>query len=211
MNKNNLKKISKIAITTITFFIIALTVFSMAVNKNYGNGVFNTKFFIVLSDSMKPEFEAGDIVVTKKVDPTKLEVGDIITFYLHDGTVLTHQIYEINQEDTNKVIITKGINSEVVDDTPVNEGKIIGRYSFSIPNLGNLIMFMKTTPGFIIFIFIPLLVLVFFNIVDLRKAIKQNKMKKVEVLKLKDEETSNLQAEIIRLKGELNLLSDNKS
>lgn len=204
-----IKKIFRILILTITLLIIGFTIFSASVNKNYGNGVFGRKFFIVLSDSMKPEFSGGDVVITKAVESNTLVVGDIITFYKTDGTVVTHQINEIKEVNNEIVYYTKGINVDVVDENYIQANKIIGKYTFSIPKVGNVIMFMKSKVGFFTTIFIPLLLIVILYLIDFIKIFKQYKKSKVEVIETEKLEYQAMKKELQALKNQLNLTSDN--
>ena len=54
--------------------------------------------YAVLSGSMEPEYPVGSLVYVKAVDPLDVEVGDAITFSLPSGTLVTHQVYQIDAE-----------------------------------------------------------------------------------------------------------------
>lgn len=168
------------------------------------------RFFNILSDSMKPKFEAGDLIFTKKVDPTTLEVGDIITFYFRDGTVVTHQIHEITTIDTNEAFITKGVNVNEIDPEPVYHHQVIGKYSFSIPKAGLFIEFMRSTWGYVLFIALPFLTLIGMNFYHLLTIIKKMREQKrslqIEQLNaLEEERRKNQQMleELERLKQQI--------
>lgn len=54
----------------------------------------------VVSASMSPVLQVGEVVVTKQVDPTTIEVGDIITFRSPiDGQLVCHRVIGINQNE----------------------------------------------------------------------------------------------------------------
>lgn len=77
---------------------------------------------VVISDSMKPEFQRGDIIITQSVfkDP---EIGDIISFKPSQSQyVITHRIVSI--DDTIK---TKGDNSPYADKYRTTEDMIISK------------------------------------------------------------------------------------
>ncbi len=63
--------------------------------------VFGYYGFVVLSGSMADEFSPGDVIITKEVDPTTVQVGDIISFISVDpnsfGVVVTHKVRSITQ------------------------------------------------------------------------------------------------------------------
>jgi signal peptidase len=156
---------------------------------------------------MKPEFQAGDVVVTKMIDVDQLVVGDIITFLEPRGSVVTHKIHAIEEIETVKFFTTKGMN-DVIDENTIIETRVIGKYAFAIPYVGNLVMFIKTPVGFLTFIFFPLLVLFILYLIDFIKAIKyknRSKKEKIEEEKLKN---ANIQLEINTLKSKLNFSGD---
>lgn len=63
--------------------------------------------YAVLSGSMEPEYPVGSLVYVKAVDPLDVEVGDAITFSLPSGTLVTHQVYQIDAE--SRAFRTQGI------------------------------------------------------------------------------------------------------
>ena len=101
-----MKKALKIIKNTLTWMIVALavcimifTIVSVNTFDRNDRNIFGYKAFIVRSDSMsKTDFSAGDLVFTKNVDPSTLQVGDIITFQSTNkdnyGEIVTHKIRE---------------------------------------------------------------------------------------------------------------------
>ncbi len=100
----------------------------------------------VLSGSMEPEYPVGSMIGVKKdVDPTMLEVGDVITYYIGEETVVTHRIYEVLAEE--KQFITKGDANSTEDSTPVQYDNIIGEARYCIPYLGFVSIYATTPLG----------------------------------------------------------------
>ena len=64
------------------------------------------KSYVILSDSMKPAMDPGDVIFIKKINVDNLKAGDIITFQ-KEKFIATHRI--IKFED--KSIITQGDNN----------------------------------------------------------------------------------------------------
>ncbi|MDR2712800.1 MAG: DivIVA domain-containing protein, partial [Clostridiales bacterium] len=52
-------------------------------------------YFTVLSGSMQKEIPVGSLVITRKIDPDKLQIGDNITFMKSSNTSVTHKIIGI--------------------------------------------------------------------------------------------------------------------
>ena len=115
-------------------------------------GIWGIKTFVVTSGSMEPMYPVGSLIYVKKVAPETIHVGEAITFYMDkDGTVATHQVYEIEQ--SKKQFRTQGINNRdekgniLQDALPVLYDNLIGKPIWCIPRLGNLKRFCTTAPG----------------------------------------------------------------
>lgn len=80
-------------------------------------------FQVVISDSMKPEFQRGDLVLTQTVFKEP-DVGDIITFKARDvQNPVTHRVTNIRGD----VVATKGDNNPLTDDYGTTKNDIIGK------------------------------------------------------------------------------------
>ena len=152
--------------------------------------------FIVTSGSMSGTIESGDIIITTKVDPQDVEIDDIITFYDPKGSgtsVVTHRVIDIEETDKGLVFTTVGdvvLNEniekygskeaipenvmDVIAET-VPQEKVISEYSFRIPLVGHISLFMSTIPGFIVCVLLPLLLLVGYDVLRRRINDKANK------------------------------------
>ena len=94
---------------------------------------------IVISGSMEPEIKTGSIAfISKNIDYENIKEGDIISYDLGKTKVL-HRVIDKNKEG----LITKGDNNNVVDFGIVTESQINGKYLFSIPLLGYMILFIS--------------------------------------------------------------------
>lgn len=121
------------------------------------------KPFIVLSGSMEPVFAAGDLVLVKEVPHDSLKEGDIIAFR-EGNAVVTHRILTITETDGARGYVTKGDNNNVEDSIAVTDEMIEGVYLLKIDGLGNAGMFMQTPLGMIVFIALPLILFILYDI-----------------------------------------------
>ena len=80
-------------------------------------------------------------------DPGELAVGDVITFRLAEGTVVTHRIVEVLPGVDGPSYRTKGDANEVEDPTPVPAENVIGRVVWAVPRLGYLAAWLQTASG----------------------------------------------------------------
>ncbi len=95
---------------------------------------------VVVSDSMKPEFQRGDMIITQSVFLTP-EVGDIITFDVkNSNNDVSHRVIKIS----NSAIITKGDNNPRNDDYGTTQKDVkakaiqINNHPLVIKNVGAL-------------------------------------------------------------------------
>ena len=102
------------------------------------SGVFRYTLTAIASDSMYPYLKRGDAIIIEKVDKKnqdKLKVGDVVAFE-QDGSIVTHRILNIESENEEEKIITKGDNNDTKDVTKKTKDDIIGIVRFKIPLLG---------------------------------------------------------------------------
>ena len=129
---------------------------------------------IVLTDSMYPDIKSGDLIFCRTIDPEEVEVGMVISFFDPQGSssaVVTHQVLEIIPTEGGSLSFrTKGINNNTEDRLPVPAANLVGRYTgFRIPNAGHVALFMQTTYGLILCVFVPFVLLVGYDIIRRRK------------------------------------------
>ena len=154
---------------------------------------------IVLTESMYPDIKSGDMIFCRSVDTDEIARGDVITFYdpAGDGSsVVTHQVIEILiAEDGTRSFRTKGVNNNTADRDPVPEESVIGRYTgVRIAKAGKVSMFMQSTYGLIVCVFIPFVLLVAFDLIRRRKSEKAQNAD-VEALKAELEELRRMKSE----------------
>lgn len=148
---------------------------------------------IVLTDSMYPEIKSGDLIICNTLEPEEVREGDVISFFdpMGSGTsVVTHRVLEVIEEDGKLSYRTKGDNNNAEDQVPVPEKNLVGIYRSRIPGMGNVAMFMQTTPGLILCVVCPVLLMVGYDML---------RRKKYE--KAKQQDTDALLAELEALRA----------
>lgn len=104
-------------------------------------------------------------MLVKEVDPSTLQEGDIISYTSQNssnyGEVVTHKIRKLTTDANGEPgFITYGTTTDTDDETIVTYEYVIGKYSKSIPKVGTFFQFLKSTPGYIVCILIPFLILI---------------------------------------------------
>ncbi len=135
-----LKKIWNIVSTALVVLIILCAIFLM------GSRIMGYQCYNVISPSMEPKYMVGDLIYVKKVDPTTIKEGDVITFLVNEDLVVgTHRVVRVDAE--NRHFYTKGDANEIEDQNPVHFNNVIGVPEFSIPKLGYVSDFVQNPPG----------------------------------------------------------------
>lgn len=136
---------------------------------------------IVESPSMTPTFKTGDMIIIKKVDVTKLKVGDVITFHTiinNEYALNTHRIVKIDEMNGARSYTTKGDNNAMADTHVISDGDIVGKYVFKLSKLGKLMKLLSSSTGFLLIIVLPMLCFFVYQVyhlimvsINLKKAI----------------------------------------
>jgi len=117
-----------------------------AFSNDTGKSLFGYRFYNVLSPSMRPVFDAGDMIFIELCEPEEVKEGDIITFLpnVYFDVYLTHRVIEV-EPATEKLpiyFITQG-DANDAEDAPVSSEALVGKYLFRIPKAGTVIAFIR--------------------------------------------------------------------
>ena len=153
---------------------------------------------IVLTDSMYPVIESGDLIICHTEEPENIQTGDVIAFFDPAGngtTIVTHRVTEIVDYKDDIAWRTKGDNNNTEDRLSVTADKLVAVYEGTrIPGAGNVALFMQTTPGLIICVVCPILLLVGYDMIR-RRLYEKSSKKDTDALMKELEELRRLKAE----------------
>lgn len=203
-------------LSVVSICVMLFTVISVLTFNRNDREFLGYKMFIVLSDSMSAtNFSAGDLVLTKDVDPTTLRPGDIIAFISSNdenyGQTVTHKIRSLTTtEDGQPGFITYGTTTDTDDTAIVLYSDVLGKYAGHLPKVGAFFNFLKTTPGYILCIFVPFALLILSQAVEtvrLFRAYKKEELDELQAerdsLKAQAEETRRMRDELMQMKQQL--------
>ncbi len=223
-----MKKAFQIIKTTFVWLIVALSVFMMiftvisvtTFNRN-DRDLFGYKAYIVNTDSMSAtDFNAGDLIFVKEVDPTTIQVGDIITFISQNdesfGQTVTHKVRKLTRDaNGNPGFVTYGTTTNTDDATVVTFPYILGKYQSHLPYVGTFFQFLKTPQGYIVCIFVPFMLLILYQGINCIKLFRRYKGEQVaemnaEKARIEEERAQNakMMEELLALKAQLQMQSN---
>lgn len=129
------------------------------------------RIFIVATGSMEPKYLVSDVLISKEIDPSEINVGDDVVYKGKTGTfkdkVVTHQVIEKWQEDDGTYkFITKGI-ANIEQDPEISANQIYGRVLGKVKTLSYIGKAIQNIYVFYFFIFIPIAIIIYRQIKNL--------------------------------------------
>lgn len=222
-NQTDKEKVLNIIKNVVTWLVVAaavammiFTIISATTLDRNNRSLFGKKMFIVNSDSMKAtDFAAGDLIFVKEVDPSTLKEGDIISYTSTNtenfGELITHKIKKLTVTASGEPgFITYGTTTGEEDKTIVTYPYIVGKYTGKIAKMGYFFQFLKTTPGYIVCILVPFMLLIISQAWTSIKLFKQYKAEQNAALEeekskiaAEKEETQRIMAELLAMKAQM--------
>lgn len=193
LKNNKFLKGASLVLKGITSIIIIFVICIIFIQRISNNKVTlgGISMYTVVSESMKPKYKIYDMLIAKKVDPSTIKVGDDVVYMGEKSTlkdkIVTHQVIKKDYKNGKYIFQTKGINNDIAD--PEIEDRQILAVVVSKSNILSMISHVvNNSYGFYFIIFVPFVILLFFEIVDIKKekmALKEEKFKKEPELKEK--------------------------
>ncbi len=207
-----IRNVLVILVAVLAVCMMLFTIVSAATFDRADRSLFGCRAFIVMSDSMKAtDFASGDLILVKQVDPDTLQPGDIIAYTSQNaesyGETITHKIRQrTTTEDGEPGFITYGTTTDTDDEAVVTYPAILGRYVRRLPGVGRFFLFLKTTPGYIVCILTPFVLLILLEGVHCVRLFAQyKKMQQAELqaerdrLKAEREETQQMKQQLMEM------------
>lgn len=214
-----MKKVLGIIKTTVVWLVVALAVFmmiftviSVTIFNRSDRSLFGYRAYIVNTDSMsKTDFDAGDLIFVKQIDPSTLKEGDIITYLSQNsesfGETITHKIRKLTTDaEGNPGFVTYGTTTDTDDETIVTYPYVLGKYEGHIPALGTFFYFLKTTPGYFVCIFIPFMLIIIYEGVKFFYLFRRYKKEQMEEMQAEKDKIEAEKAENAKMLEELRAL-----
>ena len=177
------KLTKKIINVIITILLIPILIYNVAlilqaiINPYKTPSFLGIKTYVIVSGSMIPELNIGDIVIVKNVEENDLKVGDIISFR-QGQSVITHRISEIIEEDGKKEYKTKGDNNNTEDLQTITYKTIEGRVIKKISKIGMAVIALQNK---MIIIIVAVIIFLYFWQSEKNKSKKERrKIKRLE-------------------------------
>jgi len=130
----------------------------------------------VLSGSMRPTFDPGDVIVVTPEPARDLRLGQVITYQIPVGArqVESHRVVRILQHGETPIVQTRGDANSGLDPWEAElHGGTLWRFRFRIPMLGYPILALRTRMAHVLLVLVLPLVLAVYALVQLWRPRRQ--------------------------------------
>ena len=141
---------------------------------------------------------SGDLIIIKSAKPEDVKIGDVISFFDPEsgGTaVVTHRVIALEVDEKTGALVsfrTRGDNNNTADLVSIPAKNLVGIWTGKvIGGAGSVAMFLQSTPGLILCIAVPIVLLVGYEVLRRRKY-DQSKKKDTDALLKELEELRKL-------------------
>lgn len=189
--KKNSNRIKKRLNIMVYIMIIPLLVYNFSLivqavlRPNETPAFLGYKMYVIISGSMQPELDIGDIVVVKKINPEDLKKEDVISFR-KGQTIITHRIAEVQKTDESLKFVTKGDNNNTDDKDLVTTKEIEGLVVNKIQKLGKIVLMLRDKTLIIVIVLIYYIFLMYDQSIQERKNIRRMKRQEYEEKKRRE-------------------------
>ena len=161
--KKVVKIISKIIyqiLVIVCLIVAAIIIFQKVSDSN--RSIAGYRIFRVITGSMEPEYDVGEVVISKEVDPKNIKVGDDIvylgTYGEYSGKIIMHSVVAIDKDENGELNFhAKGLRSTSVEDPQIKGSQIYGVVKFKSVIL--TVLYKLATNIYSLFVIITILVL----------------------------------------------------
>lgn len=154
------------------------------------------RIFRVVTGSMIPQYDVGEVVVCKEIEASQIKIGDDIVYKGSTGElrgkIIMHEVVEIEvNQDNNLVFHAKGISNTKEDPDQIREDQIYGVVKFKSGIL--TVLYKLATSIYSSFIIITILVInvfISFKVTEKRDVVQELETGNEEEKENKDKTTN---------------------
>lgn len=173
ITENPVLKLINNIVYVILFLIVASVLFVVILQRASNNDIAlgGIRIFNIVSESMVPKYNIGDVLVVKSIEPQNIKVGDDIAYIGQESTfnqkIVTHQVIKIDYENGEYIFHTKGI-ANILEDPLVHQNQVFGKVVYKIWILSLISKILSNVYVAFFGIFVPIVILIFWTILKLK-------------------------------------------
>lgn len=115
--------------------------------------------YTVLTGSMRPIIQPGDVVMDRPIGITDAHVGDVVTFSdpTRQGKLVTHRIRSITRGPVETAVETRGDANNASERWTIKTKDRVGKVVYVIPKVGHAANAIRNPAGILLLVVIPVL------------------------------------------------------
>jgi len=200
ITENPVLKLINNIVYVILFLIVASVLFVVILQRASNNAIAlgGVRVFNIISESMIPKYNIGDVLVVKSIEPQNIKVGDDIAYIGQESTfnqkIVTHQVIKIDYENGEYIFHTKGI-ANILEDPLVHQNQVFGKVVYKIWILSLISKILSNVYVVFFGIFVPIVILIFWTILKLKGLVEVEEYEEeIEPKKTTKKNTKQLRA-----------------
>ena len=139
--------------------------------------------------SVIKKIRGGDLIIVKTAKPEDVRIGDVISFFdpaSSTGAVVTHRVVAIEYDEATDELVsfrTRGDRNLSADPDSVPKDNLVGIWTGTVfSGIGRVAMFIQSTPGLILCIAVPIILLLGAEYLFSRKAQNEKKTEQEKLM-----------------------------
>ena len=147
------RKVLKWVFTPVIILIIVTALYvgyQKLIKHNNNVSIFGFQQYVIMTGSMSPQYEAGDLIVVRKSSPTSIHTGDVITYAAGTENTVTHRVIEVVNQGGTTYYRTKGDGNNTSDGDLIPYSQVQGKAIMHFSKVGQYINKFLTGLGSIV-------------------------------------------------------------
>jgi len=113
--------------------------------------------YTVLTGSMRPRIQPGDVVMDKPILATQIHVGKVVTFkdMEREGKLVTHRVRSVSRQGNMVSVETRGDANNTSEHWSVAADGHVGQVMYTLPMVGRIGHAIRNPIGILILVIVP--------------------------------------------------------
>lgn len=152
MTGRKVLKVLQVFIIIVLVIMILMSLYTIIARFFFKNNlpkVFGFAQVVVVSGSMEPTYQIGDMLIIH--EEKDYRVNDIVTYHW-GNTFVTHRVIGVASGETTSFLTKGDFNNTADEQVPLSD--MVGKVVLRLPWVGNITLFLKTPIGIFTMVFI---------------------------------------------------------
>lgn len=160
------------------FIVIVISIIFIQRLSNNKLSLGGYSIYTIITESMEPEYKVYDMVISKKIDTSTINVGDDVVYLGKEedfaGKIVTHRVIKKETLKGTLYFHTQGIANDI-EDPLVEDTQVLGKVVYKSKILSLISKVVNNPYGFYFVIFVPFAILLVMEIIDIVEERKEKK------------------------------------